>query len=377
MQTHRYRPLNLTVGEFVEVLSVPEILDTLDEGARLEAMPFMPEMLKFAGRRFRVAKQVSKTCDRVTKSGLRILRDSVLLEGIRCDGEFHGGCEAGCTLLWKEAWLRRVDDDRPSAPREASDGRFPLSAEHGVFKATRAEASSDPSADPVYSCQATDVLKFTTPPEKHVNNFKNVKNLFHYWHDVRCGNARFGTVLRVMAISAFNHVQRRRGGVTYPPVSGALTNTPTCSLDLEPGDLVRVKSREEIVATLDVGERNRGLSFDKEMVPFCGGTYRVLRRVKKIIDEPTGKLIDMKRDCIILDEAACQGWYHELCPRGLYPFWREIWLTRATGPVSMGEPSGQGSFVLFALTQTTRAALTRLARIFGLKDLTRAVPPAR
>ena len=50
---------------------------------------------------------------------------------------------------------------------------------------------------------------------------------------------------------------------------------------LKAGDLVRVRSREEIAATLNREARNRGLSFSPEMVPYCGGTYRVRDRVER------------------------------------------------------------------------------------------------
>src|SRR4051794_17968284 len=39
-----------------------------------------------------------------------------LLNYLRCDGSAHGGCQAGCRLYWKEAWLRRVDASEPAAP---------------------------------------------------------------------------------------------------------------------------------------------------------------------------------------------------------------------------------------------------------------------
>ena len=58
---------------------------------------------------------------------------------------------------------------------------------------------------------------------------------------------------------------------------------------LKAGDLVRVKSREEVAATLNREARNRGLSFSPEMVPYCGGTYRVRDRVERLIDEKTGR----------------------------------------------------------------------------------------
>ena len=57
------------------------------------------------------------------------------------------------------------------------------------------------------------------------------------------------------------------------------------SLKVHPGELVQVKSKEEIAATLSPEGRNRGLWFDREMLPYCGGTYRVRQRVNRIIDE--------------------------------------------------------------------------------------------
>ena len=49
-------------GDWVEVRPAAEILATLDPAGDLEA-PFMPEMLRFAGRRFRVESVAHKTCD--------------------------------------------------------------------------------------------------------------------------------------------------------------------------------------------------------------------------------------------------------------------------------------------------------------------------
>ena len=43
------------------------------------------------------------------------MKNSVHLEGVRCDGEGHRGCQAGCLIFWKEAWLKRVDSDLVSS----------------------------------------------------------------------------------------------------------------------------------------------------------------------------------------------------------------------------------------------------------------------
>lgn len=107
--------------------------------------------------------------------------------------------------------------------------------------------------------------------------------------------------------------------------------TPSATLNLQPGELIKVRSYEEILATLDEDGRNHGMWFDAEMVPYCGGTYRVLDRVNTIINEKTGKMQNLKNDCIMLEQVvcrACYSRYRKFCPRSIYPYWREIWLER-------------------------------------------------
>src|SRR5262249_27781684 len=92
-----------------------------------------------------------------------------------------------------------------------------------------------------------------------------------------------------------------------------------------------VKSHEEILATCDHSSKNRGMAFDKEMVPFCGGTYKVLGRIERIVNEKTGRMQQMKTPAVILDSVFCQAKYSEcrlFCPRAIFPFWREVWLER-------------------------------------------------
>jgi hypothetical protein len=169
-----------------------------------------------------------------------------------------------------------------------------------------------------------------------------------YVRDLRSGNLKSGLagessgqralemvlaslrLLRAFAITVFNEIQARRHGMPYPLIPGALEKTPLERLDLQPGELVQVRSKEEIIATLDSENRNRGLVFDSEMLPYCGGIYRVLRRVNRIIDEKTGKMMNMKHPCIVLEGVVCQSDFHRLCPRAIYSFWRESWLKRVS-----------------------------------------------
>jgi hypothetical protein len=330
----RHDALGLRAGEVVEVLSEDEIMATLDERGELDGLPFMPEMLPYCGRRFQVAKQAFKLCDTINGGGMQRMDHAVHLQGLRCDGAAHGGCQAACLLYWKEAWLRRVPADEVAAngngaapPRPANPGwSLPV-----LTQAAR-KAPDPETGEERYACQATELLRAAPvriPPW-------DVKQ---YVQDVRSANAGLLTVLRTLAVGAFNEWQdlsvkllprrlRIRGGMRYPFLAGSLRRTPTETLGLRPGELVRVKSREEIVKTLDVGNRNRGMRFDPEMLTFCGRQARVVGRVERIIDEPSGRMMELKNPCIVLEDVICPGDYHRLCPRGTYPYWREIWLER-------------------------------------------------
>ena len=77
-----------------------------------------------------------------------------------------------------------------------------------------------------------------------------------------------------------------RGGVPFPRARAdpCRRPTPRCDLGLKPGDLVRVKPYEEILAgDPDTRNSNRGLFFDAELVPYCGGIYPV-GRGQQLID---------------------------------------------------------------------------------------------
>ena len=101
----RSAPLDLHAGELVDVRSAEEILATLDVNGTLDGLPFMPEMLESCGRQFRVYRQATKHCDRVQRKGMRESRHLVHLEGVRCDGKGHDGCQAGCLIFWHEPGL--------------------------------------------------------------------------------------------------------------------------------------------------------------------------------------------------------------------------------------------------------------------------------
>jgi hypothetical protein len=308
--------LNLRAGELVRVRTAEEIVATLDENGKMDGMPFMPEMLDFCGKQFRVGKRAHKTCDTIVTGGpLRRVDNSVHLEGLRCTGAAHGGCEAECLLFWKEAWLERI-------PAHASITTYQTAGNadlDGVWKGTHLPEST-PSLE-LFSCQATQLRNFTKPMSPW--------NIKQYVTDVMSGNVGVLPLLRSLGIALFNGIQRRRRGTPYPNIVGRLEKrTPEGNLNLQPGELVQIKSKEEIEATLDRKEKTRGLFFDREMLLFCGGTYRVRRRVKQILEERSGRMLHFNSDCIVLEGTACRAHFHAYCPRAIYGWWREAWLRR-------------------------------------------------
>ena len=94
-----------------------------------------------------------------------------------------------------------------------------------------------------------------------------------------------------------------------------------------------------IEATLSSGSRNRGLWFDGEMLRFCGGTYQVASRVERLIDERSGRLIELRNPCVILDGVTASGEYLAFCPQNEAILWREIWLERAETGLRQPPPS--------------------------------------
>lgn len=328
--------LDLRAGDLVEVRSREEILATLDREARLDALPFMPEMFQYCGKRYRVFKRADKTCDTISSTGTRRLFHTVHLEGLRCDGQAHGGCQALCLLFWKEAWLTPVSSPSDPVPTKTASSPptpsppDPLPAgrctEEAVLAATHVRPGPGTTSEERFACQATELVRATFPLA-----WWDVRQ---YARDVRSRNIRTRDLIRGVALGVFNTIQRRRGGTTCPYIEkGRILKTPSATLNLRPGEAVRVKALHEIEQTLNKRRRNRGLLFGVEMVRFCGNTFRVLARAERIIDEKTGAMLSLSNDCIILEGATCVGDLSVgpnrlFCPRSIYPFWREIWLDR-------------------------------------------------
>ena len=343
--------MSLRAGDWVEVCSKEEILRSLDSNGRLDGLPFMPQMFEACGRRFRVYKSAHKTCDTVNGTGGRSLPGGVHLEDVRCDGKAYGGCQAACLIFWKAAWLKPVEGDfrsfegieaarSPARPSRRDTG----CSEEAVTAATRAK-DQPATGGPKYSCQATELPGFTS--------YLPWWDARQYIKDYTSGNVSIGQLVGGAVYGSYYYFVRpgrdtvRRpfrwlydrvvslwGGLPFPRRRGAVPIgglTPNVTLDLQPGELVRVKSYEDILSTIDHGNKNRGLFFDAEMVPYCGKTFRVQARVSQFIGENTGRMVTLKTPAVILENAWCKACYSDRrmhCPRSIYSWWREVWLER-------------------------------------------------
>ena len=361
-------------GDLVQIRSKAEILATLDENGCVDGMPFMPEMLQFCGKVVPVAAVAHKTCDTAQKKGTgRRLQQAVHLTGLRCDGSAHGGCQAACNLFWKDAWVKPVTgpETRPATTRPRSE------CDEARLLEKTLQAPEKPGEEPRYSCQATRLYEASTALP-----WWNVRQ---YVLDVVTGNFPARHVARVLFLTLLKHAVRHTPvgyrptkwlyermhrwltGFDVPEVAGPIARdarTPTARLDLKAGERVRIKSRAEILTTVNEIGQNRGLSFDVEMAPYCERTATVKASVTAIIDETTGKMRRMKQPCIMLDGVVCGSEYSPcrlMCPRAIPSYWRELWLERVDGelphPADAAEP---GAFVPEAAARAAASASSPL-----------------
>ncbi|HEY4127139.1 MAG TPA: hypothetical protein VGN70_03750 [Gammaproteobacteria bacterium] len=300
---HIKKERTFRTGQTVWVRGLKDILKTLDSDGKLDGLPFMPEMIPYCGRSFRVICRPNRTC--VEGAGICEFDDVVFLQGLRCDGAAHDGCQRKCLLFWREAWL--------SAESTTAATHSPADAAEAVLKTRTGEQ---------YFCQSTELAGAATARLEENRSFG--ERLGDDLRDLQSGNISSLEFSRHILGTVSNRVKNITGAETDYAVVGTRQKTERLSLGLKPGDWVEVKSRKEIEATLDTAGKNKGLLFAPPMLPYCGRRYRVANRMQKMILEETGKMIELK-DTVVLDGVTCEAWG---CQRSNLQFWREIWLKR-------------------------------------------------
>jgi hypothetical protein len=303
MENHLY-----LAGEAVEVKSAAEIAATLDAEGRLDGMPFMPEMLAFCGRKLKVSRRADKTCVEGFY-GMRKLGGTVFLEEARCDGAAHRGCQRNCMMFWKDAWLKPAVDGQAVLVND-------LQAE---AKARRVLSSLPTKAGDKYACQSTLLGEITRPQSKW--------DVGHLVTDLRRAELSPVGFALMAGRTVVNRVRHVFGLPDLEQLIGDGDGKSKVALNLKPGDWVRIRSAEEIKATLGPDGRNLGLTFEPEMARYIGGTYEVDFPVRSIILEETGQMAKLNRT-VALKTLACKGVCAKNCPRANTLYWREAWLER-------------------------------------------------
>ena len=313
----------LKAGDWVRVKSPREISATLDSEGTLDSLPFMPEMLEFCGRTLRVLRLAEKTCVEYPGGNYNIREfknnDAVLLDIPRCSGADHDGCQRSCVFFWKSAWLEKVAKTEPSRatdPAGLQDLRRRLKT----------------TTDPVhYFCQSTQLDKSTLPLTRS-------RVLLKCLYDVKSGSRGIIEMFKLVAAPIWFYFVKFK---VQPPLAvGTLKKTPVLSLELQPGELVKIKTEAEILQTLDHRGRNRGLSCDRGMRQYCGETFKVRSRLDRMISEVTGEMRKVE-STVMLDGLQCICWWNHVggCPREDYMYWREGWLERqGQSPEKVAEP---------------------------------------
>ena len=108
----------------------------------------------------------------------------------------------------------------------------------------------------------------------------------------------------------------------------ALNMALPVSEPLKIADQVRVRSWEEIEATLDPFKELKGCAFLVEMKQFCGTTQRVFQVMERFLDERDYKVKKVK-GVVLLEGVICLGTpVFGRCDRSCLLFWRQEWLEK-------------------------------------------------
>lgn len=122
------------------------------------------------------------------------------------------------------------------------------------------------------------------------------------------------------------------------------------------GDRVVVRSKEEILATLDEHGCLDGMPFQPEMLQLCGTTTEVFAVAHKTCEYSMTKADGRKvRRAVHLAAGRCDGSAHDGCQQHCHLFWRDEWL-RPAGAAA--DTAGHGR-----APRVDEAALHRLTRV--------------
>jgi len=98
------------------------------------------------------------------------------------------------------------------------------------------------------------------------------------------------------------------------------------------GDVVRVRSKENISKTLDTIDKLDGCLFMEQMWEYCDSKFKVIKVVNNFFDEHKYKMFKTLSPLYILDGLICDGnvdTFDHRCDHSCYFLWHEKWLEKA------------------------------------------------
>ena len=134
------------------------------------------------------------------------------------------------------------------------------------------------------------------------------------------------------------------------------------------GDWVEVRSKEEILATLDKNGRLEELPLMPQMLQFCGKRFKIYKRAHKTCDTVNPVASRRVAKAVHLD-LRCDGAAYGGCQAACLLFWKEAWLkplhSEANAIMPSGKPDGIGRQVV-----ETLCTEEDVANAIGVRDRT-------
>jgi hypothetical protein len=169
-----------------------------------------------------------------------------------------------------------------------------------------------------------------------------------------------------MRIASFKHLGSKRGEprtVRGKKADGWENRHSGLSV-MQPrsGDWVVVRSKEEILATLDKNGRLEGLPFMPEMFEYCGRRVRISSSAHKTCGPIQGRYFALQTKDLVHLGYRCNGKAHDGCQNGCQIFWHTAWLRHADADAAAPTANGQSG-----CTQADVVAATRVPDLDGAK----------
>jgi len=122
-------------------------------------------------------------------------------------------------------------------------------------------------------------------------------------------------------------MRRYRNTVTARDAQPVMLTCASGACSIETGDLVQVRSMDEINQTLDRFGYTKGCKFMAQMENYCGQQYRVAGKVDKFFDEARFRRLSC-RNIVLLEKVYCDGSSVHGCDKMCLLFWRTEWLQK-------------------------------------------------